>query len=450
MVDHSEKWNYAESFLWGNNYPQCNGLLQSPIDIDTEQTIECRTLCNVLPRIKQSKCFINYKNKTISIKFDTGSYTEYEGVLYELKQATIHTPSLHTIDGQKYDLEICLVHKLTDNSTDNAGVVLCCLFEAGPHFGSPEQFISQIIYNIPTEEINYDKEVKVSPDWGGHLLIPKESGYFSYNGSLPFPPCTQVYKTVVYEKIGKIGTTNIDTFKKYLGNTSRPIKDLGNRQVFYTPYLKSALSEKKVFRSSNKYLKCYRENINEKSNNTNPVSDTSEENKSVNLGGFSESIKTKLSNFGLSIIVLLIFINAYYFVKFLFRHFYVQKGIRFIAGKDRIPFETVKTWKLCQGKVLTAKDKVAMKEAAQRAEQALESSAMASGMMGQSGFSQMRGALGQQQSMMQPGLGAQRGMMQPGLGSQRGMMQPGLGAQRGMMQPGLGVQRGMIQPGMRR
>jgi len=436
MVDHSEKWNYAESFLWGNNYPQCNGLLQSPIDIDTEQTIECRTLCKVVPRIKPSKCFINYKNKTISVKFDTGSYTEYEGVLYELKEATIHTPSLHTIDGQKYDLEICLVHKLTDNSNDNAGVVLCCLFEAGPHFGSPEQFISQIIYNIPTEEIDYDKEVKVSEDWGALLLIPKESGYFSYNGSLPFPPCTQVYKTIIYEKIGKIGTTNIDTFKKYLGNTARPIKDLGNRQVFYTPYLKNSLSEKKVFRSSNKYLKCYRENINQKSNEGNNVTTqsvgTDEDTEgaiSATFGGFNESIKTILNNFGLSIIVLLIFINAYYFVKFLFRHFYVQKGIRFIAGKDRIPFETVKTWKLCQGKVLTAKDKVAMREAAQRAEQALNSSAMATGMQGQSGFSQMRGALGQQQAMMQPGM-RMPGMRQPG------MMQPGM-SQPGMMQPGM-------------
>ena len=34
MVDHSEKWNYSESFLWGNKYPQCNGLIQSPIDIN--------------------------------------------------------------------------------------------------------------------------------------------------------------------------------------------------------------------------------------------------------------------------------------------------------------------------------------------------------------------------------------------------------------------------------
>ena len=441
MVDHSEKWNYNESFLWGNDYPQCNGLIQSPIDINTDQTLECRTMCNIVPRIKPSKCFVNYKNRTISVKYDTGSYTEFEGVLYELKEVTIHTPSMHTIDGQKYDLELCLVHKLTDNSTDKAGIVLCCLFEAGPHYGNPEQFISQIIYGIPTEEIDFDKELKVSNDWTASWLIPQNSGYFSYNGSLPFPPCTQVYKNVVYEKIGKIGTTNIETFKRYLGNSARPIRDMGSRQVFYTPYLENKLSEKKVFRSNNKYLKCQRENINIKNSKkpTEPVVD-------ADSTGFSNNFKAKLTNIGLSIIVLLIFINAYYFVKLLFRHFYVQKGIRFLSGKERIPFETIKTWKLCQGAILTPKDKEAMNKATKQAEMAFDASVMPGG-QGQSGFSNMR-------NMMQPGMSQQgmmqQGMMQPGMSqqgmSQQGMSQQGM-SQQGMMQPGM-RQQGMMQPGM--
>jgi len=378
MVDHSKKWNYNESFLWGNDYPQCNGLLQSPIDINTDEVQECRTLCNVVPRIKPSKCFLNYKNKTISIKYDTGSYTEYEGVLYELKEITIHTPSLHTIDGQRYDLEICLAHKLTDNSSDNAGVMLCCLFEAGPHFGDPENFISQIIYNIPTEEIDYDKEIKISNNWSANWVIPKESPYFSYNGSLPYPPCTQVYKTIVYEKIGKIGSTNIETFKRYLGNVARPLRPKGARSVFYTPYLKSKSSEKKVYRSNNKYLKCYRENVARKKvvdpEETAPVANN-------NLDeGLSSSLISKINNFGLSIIVLLIFINAFYFVKFLFRHFFVQKGLLFLAGRESIGFDTIKIWKACQGAVLTPKDKAAMKEAAEKAAEAINSTAVKSGM----------------------------------------------------------------------
>ena len=77
---------------------------------------------------------------------------------------------------------------------------MCSLFESGPHFGSSESFISQIIYGIPSEEIDFNKEIKVSDDWSAKWVIPEESGHYSYNGSLPYPPCTQVYKTFVYEK----------------------------------------------------------------------------------------------------------------------------------------------------------------------------------------------------------------------------------------------------------
>ena len=178
MVDHTKEWNYNESFLWGNNYPQCNGLIQSPIDISTEETKECRTLCNIRPRYKPSKCFVNYKNNTISIKYDDGSFMEHEGVLYESEEITIHTPSLHSIDGQKFDLEICLAHKLTDNSSDTAGVLVCALFEAGPHFGTAENFISQIIYSIPSEEIDFNKEIKVSADWSSKLGVTNRKWAF--------------------------------------------------------------------------------------------------------------------------------------------------------------------------------------------------------------------------------------------------------------------------------
>ena len=49
----------------------------------TEEAKDCRTLCNIRPRYKPSKCFVNFKNNTISIKYDDGSFMEHEGVLYE-------------------------------------------------------------------------------------------------------------------------------------------------------------------------------------------------------------------------------------------------------------------------------------------------------------------------------------------------------------------------------
>ena len=114
MVDHSSNWAYDESFLWSNDYPQCSNLKQSPINIDTENLKEVGHYVILNIDLKIQCVFVNIK--TITLRTTSGSYTEYESTLYELKEISIHTPSLHSIDGQKFDLEICLVHKLTDNS----------------------------------------------------------------------------------------------------------------------------------------------------------------------------------------------------------------------------------------------------------------------------------------------------------------------------------------------
>ena len=401
MVDHNEKWAYDESFLWGNIFPQCSNLKQSPVNIDTSDMKECRTLCKMRHKIKESKCFVGYKNKTITIKYSPGSYTIYKNSLYELSEISIHTPSLHSIDGQKFDLEVCLVHKLSDNSSSDSGIMLCCMYESGPDHGKPEQFISQIINHIPSEELNYEKEIEVSKDWTASWLIPESSGYFSYSGSLPYPPCQEGYSVFVYEKIGFIGSTNIETFKRYLGNNSRPTRPLGTRTVFYTPYLKTQNSENKVFRSSNKYLKCYPENVLKTVVPTDPVTTDS----TISVEGLSADTLNTLKNVFLSIIILLILVNAFYFTKFLYRHFYVQHMLRMFGGKEQITNDIITAWEQCKGGIITTEMK-------QQLAQSSNSSGSTSvlGNISGLGSSSRRGLTGSSISSTLPGSGRSMGI----------------------------------------
>ena len=78
MKEWQNDWSYSESFIGGNNYPKCNGLEQSPINIDTDLVKECKTLCKFIPRFKPSQCFLNFQKNHITIKYDIGSYAEYE------------------------------------------------------------------------------------------------------------------------------------------------------------------------------------------------------------------------------------------------------------------------------------------------------------------------------------------------------------------------------------
>ena len=340
-----DKWSFNDSFIWENNHPECGNNKQSPINIDTNLIKECNTLCDFDLIYKNSNCYINYKNNNIRIKYSTGSYFKYQDVLYELKEITIHTPSLHSIDGEKYDLEICLVHSLDGNSDSSNGIMLCCLFESGPHHGEPEQFINQIINEIPIEEINYDKEINVSETWGVNMLLPENKSFFMYEGSLPYPPCTEKYNVFVFETIGKIGSTNINMFKEFIGKNIRKIQPLNDRTVFYKSKIKNKKSSNRVIKtSSNKYLKCAKAVMPEKKENN--VTKNTGLVDAIN-NGIDPELKQKIKKYALVIVCVLLFILAYYFVVYLFKYYKAQKILMGIAGKAIINNAVLIKWKKC-------------------------------------------------------------------------------------------------------
>ena len=107
--------------------------------------------------------------------------------------------------------------KKSDESTDESGIIVSRMFRKGAHFGDPERFISEVLNELPAEPINYYKDIDVSDDWGGGLLLPEKQAFFMYNGSLPFPPCREGYLVLVMEDIGQIGSTTADILLKHQG-----------------------------------------------------------------------------------------------------------------------------------------------------------------------------------------------------------------------------------------
>jgi len=349
MVNTNDKWSFSDSFSWTG---QCLAPNQSPININTDPNLIqiCKSLCDFKLHYKSSKCFVNYKNNLVRLKYSFGSYLEYNNVLYELSEITIHVPTLHNIDNSKYDLEICMIHKLssdnktTTNSDTPKGIILCRLFEGGPHHGNPEQFINQFINEIPKESIDNYKEIIVSNDWSANMLIPENKSYYIYDGSLPFPPCDTNYKVIVYEDIGSIGETNLEIFKLNIGENIRVTQDIGERVVMYKPYYKNdSKSESKIEISTNKYLKCSKNPLSEllvKPIATEPaIEDISDE-------GVSESTKNYMKQFILLLIVILLFINALIFVKYLFGNFQLHKLLILLAGRDYIE-ASLPSWGAC-------------------------------------------------------------------------------------------------------
>ena len=341
----NKKWSFSESYIWGNTFPKCKAKNQSPINIDTELVKECKSLCNFELKYNNTKCFINNKNNLINIKCSPGSYFLYDNTPFELTSISIHTPSLHTIDGVKSDVEICLIHKLssTANSEIN-GIILSRLFEKGPNFGNTETFINQIINDIPSETIEYDKEINVSDTWGPKMILPKENmSYFTYNGSLHHPPCTENYKWFIYEDIGTIGTNNIETLKTFIGTNVRPIQPLKDRTVFYVVNRDEKTPDRKMYFSDNKYLKCMKHDSIPDMDQTEKVV---EEENDTDIG-INKSTLRNIRQMLFLLVVVIIFINAFFVVKYLYKHFMWQKVLKVIAG-DRIVNQGVwEEWTKC-------------------------------------------------------------------------------------------------------
>lgn len=350
-------WTFTENFLWGNDHPMCSAKKQSPINISTEIAKECNTLCDFKTMYNPSKCFVNFKNNLIRVKYSPGSYIEYNSVLYELKEISIHIPTLHSIDNEKFDLEMCLIHSLssdsdTSNTSENIkGVILCRMFQMGPHFGDAETFLNQFINDVPREEIDFDKEVIVSDKWSADMVIPENRSFYLYDGSLPFPPCNTNYKVIVLEDIGTIGRTNIELLKLNIDKNIRPIQQLGSRPIFHRLYSSGKKNEKKELKrytSNNKYLKCEKRRIIDAPKPT-EVTTTVAEDKQGALG-FTTKFDNAITQILLTAIILLILAVAVVMTKYLFYHEYAQFFLRVLVGPLKMMgFD--EEWKKCTKKL---------------------------------------------------------------------------------------------------
>lgn len=323
------KWTYGESNSWSGNCLLNN---QSPVNIDTEIIQQCRDLCELNFSYKPSQCSVKLiKDQNLSILYDKGSGAVYNNVYYKLKEITIHTPSLHQIDGNYYDMEICLIHSLTDQTIDSNGLIVSVLFNEGNYYGDTEDFMNQFINEI---KIDNKEMVDVSEDWGAKKLIPLKKSFFVYEGSLHYPPCSSM-KHIVMDTIGNIGPTNLEILQNNLGKNTRSINPLGSRQIFYNSGKKEEQTEEReVVRSQDKFLRCKKKDKKDKTEKkeNNPVT-TEAEPKDT---GLPDGTKQLIKKTFILINIATIFVIAIYLTKYLFKHEIAQKIIVGIVGTEKL------------------------------------------------------------------------------------------------------------------
>jgi carbonic anhydrase len=196
------------------------GHLQSPIDIRTK-AIKSEALPAIEFAYKPGPAKIIDNGHTIQVSPAPGDSITIDGHRYELVQFHFHKPSEEAIDGKHRDMVAHLVHK------DASGklAVVAVLLQAG----APNPMVAALWNNLPAhKEAEVEiKGVQIDPA----DLLPQDRGYYTFDGSLTTPPCSEGVTWYVLRSPSQVSSGEIARFGRAYPMNARPLQPLNGRVV---------------------------------------------------------------------------------------------------------------------------------------------------------------------------------------------------------------------------
>jgi len=265
-------WDYSDpDGEWPVDFPLCNGTVQSPINIDTDNVtgMDFSTFeFSIGYKFVQKGPLIN-NGHTLHYSADESMGASISGGplndSYTLNQFHLHWGSVrgqgseHTVNGQSFDAELHFVHykstfdnisaAVASNESDALAVVGILMQEASPWdqylAGKPPQ----------SDEMLRKSALELSRPWRGPgapsvelEVVPDQfiseitdlTGFYHYTGSLTTPGCAQIVQWFVLDKPLHVNKNFLAALRKnvdYDGNAVvdnyRPPQALNGRTVYH-------------------------------------------------------------------------------------------------------------------------------------------------------------------------------------------------------------------------
>ncbi|XP_069159880.1 carbonic anhydrase-like [Procambarus clarkii] len=244
--------------FWANTFPTCGGANQSPIDIVTSQ-------------VKGSYPWLDFGFKNYDVTPNDATITNnghsaqvtigqnpaptVQGgdllAKYTFLQLHFHWGSKqtmgseHTVDGKRYAAELHMVHYKTEYGSSATAVshtdglaVLAIFLEVGPVDNPNLKSIVQGLSSIH----QYNSQQQIAPFPLRNLLPTNVAEFYSYQGSLTTPPCSEIVTWTVFKNPITISLAQLEKFWELIGEDGdlildnfRPTLPVGSRTSVASP-----------------------------------------------------------------------------------------------------------------------------------------------------------------------------------------------------------------------
>jgi|HubBroStandDraft_6_1064221.scaffolds.fasta_scaffold24299_2 carbonic anhydrase len=220
---HPPHWSYEGTTgpaHWGELSPDfkvCQlGMEQTPIDLSGSLKGELAGRLDI--NYKPLPLRIVNNGHTIQVNAEPGSTCTIGNTRYELLQFHFHHPSEHLLSGKPFDLEGHFVHRASTGDFAVLGVFI--------KPGARNAALQPIWDAMPQTEA---PERNAGGSFDASALLPKESGYFRYMGSLTTPPCSEGLTWTVFREPIEASPEQIRQFASLFPNNARPVQGRNRR-----------------------------------------------------------------------------------------------------------------------------------------------------------------------------------------------------------------------------
>jgi len=283
-------WDYTDPFHWSTidpSYHLCgDGLSQSPVNINTNTVVDYSSpFIQFRSQLSSSPSLIhtgntlqltnNYNNDEnnnhrsfplAGVDFNS-RLSHFSSLSFDFIQLHFHSPSEHTVDDVRHDMEIHLVHKNHFNET-----IVIALFMQVPNIddSNDRQFESrdkeifhhydqnnfEVGHNLFLDELewfnsqntNSNDNPQQSPTLRGESrkystnkiisltsLLPVKLDYWHYSGSLTTPPCKEGIEWFILTTAVTISQSQLKQFRDSFSSNFRPIQAINGRIISRSP-----------------------------------------------------------------------------------------------------------------------------------------------------------------------------------------------------------------------